>query len=38
MVGALLGTLWLCMVTRGSGSGKDAAREGSACLSREELV
>lgn len=34
MVGALLVTLWLCMVTLSSGSGKDAACDGSACLSQ----
>lgn len=37
MVGALLVTLWLGMVTLGSGSGKDMACGGSACLSHGEL-
>lgn len=38
MVGAPLVVLCLCMVTLGSGSGKDMTCDGSARLSQEELI
>lgn len=38
MVSVLPVTLWLCVVTLGSGSGKDVARDGSTRLSWEEVI